>query len=102
MFYTFTQNNSGGSFIGPRFVIVEADSADEANDIAERSTPVYFDGTWCRDGCDVDPYESCACMVDCYCCGDRWSRVSEYAATERPEIYGEPVSSGPDGIIIYR
>ena len=68
-FYTFHQNNSGGTFTLPAInVSVEADSADEANDIAE-SHGVYFD----------DDYE-----VDCECCGQRWSRVTEWDAYEEP------------------
>ena len=68
-FYTFRQNNSGGAFSLPAInVSVEADSADEANDIAE-SHGVYFD----------DDYE-----VDCACCGQRWSRVTEWDACEEP------------------
>ena len=35
-FYTYNQNNSGGSFTGPaKNVIIEASSADVANAIAE-------------------------------------------------------------------
>lgn len=74
MFYTFSQMNSGGSFIGDyRYIIIEADSADEANQIAE-DHGVYFDG--------------CYYGIDCRCCGDRWHRCWEYDGTENPEIYG--------------
>ena len=74
-FYMFDQNNSGGSYGGPAIIlIVEADNADEANVIAE-AHGVYFD----------DDYD-----IDCDCCGTRWYRVSEYSATERPEVYGQP------------
>jgi hypothetical protein len=79
MFYTFTQNNSGGSFdrdemrgIAP-YVIVEADSCDQANDRAE-AIGLYFDGV---DG-----------GGDCSCCGDRWYRAHDGDA--EPEIYGAP------------
>lgn len=42
MFYEFRQNNSGGSLVDNLLaVIVEADSAAEANSIAEDRTPVY-------------------------------------------------------------
>lgn len=60
-FYTFNQNNSGGSFHYDNqtgishYVVVEADTEDEAIDRAE-SIGLYFDG----DG-------------DCECCGSRWS-----------------------------
>ncbi len=61
-FYHFRQNNSGGSFIGPAIsVLVEADSADEANAIAE-ANGIYFDFE----------YE-----IDCDCCGMRWWPVTE-------------------------
>ena len=64
MFFTFTQNNSGGRF---RFddkrgisvnVIVEADSKEQALERAE-SIGLYFNGV--ENG------------SDCECCGDRWS-----------------------------
>ena len=74
-FFTYYQNNPGGSFIGPRFVIVEADSASEANDIAENHphSPIYFNG--CNAGIDDDD------------CGDRWYRIYGNG-TKNPEIYG--------------
>ena len=73
-FYTFHQNNSGGFFVGPEFVIIEADSADEAN-MTAMDHDVYFDGIHHGN--------------DCECCGDRWYEVDEYHATEKPEIYGK-------------
>lgn len=79
-FYTFNQNNSGGSFDFDEekgithFVIIEAESADAANEIAE-SKGVYFNG--CDDG------------LDCDCCGDRWWPVSDRDGETRPEIYGQ-------------
>ena len=63
MFYTYNQNNSGGSFdYNPdkgisHYVIIEANSIDEANCIAE-NIGIYFNGV--DDGSDCD------------CCGDRW------------------------------
>ena len=87
-FYTFRQNNSGGALRLPAInVSVEADSADEANDIAE-SHGVYFD----------DDYD-----IDCECCGQRWSRVTEWGTYEEPcephsrdqrwaDMYDVPVS----------
>jgi hypothetical protein len=81
-FYTFSQNNSGGHFrndeekgIG-EYVIIEAISNTHANGLAE-DLGIYFDG--CR-------YKS-----DCPCCGDRWSRVSDYDGYDIPSIYGTPV-----------
>lgn len=80
MFYTFSQNNSGGSFevddlygIG-HTVIVEADSADEANTLAEQ-IGLYFDGNG-----------------DCECCGYRWSDFwSDEEGDEVPSYYGKPI-----------
>ena len=66
--FQFSQNNSGGAYIGPTEVWVEADDSTEANERAEREGTVYFDG--------VDSEQ------DCECCGDRWSRTWEGAATE--------------------
>jgi len=83
MFYTFDQNNSGGSWdydaargITHR-VIVEADSPDEANDRAE-AIGLYFNGV--------------AAERDCECCGDRWSPMwSGEKGTTVPEVYGTAV-----------
>ena len=79
MFYTFSQNNSGGSFYVDHrggiseFVIIEAESADQANERAEE-IGLYF------DGCDIG--------YDCECCGDRWHQADEYDGTGNPEVYG--------------
>lgn len=80
-FYTYSQNNSGGSFIIneergiTEYVIVEAHSHDDANGRAE-SIGLYFDG-----------------YGDCECCGNRWSEQYSYdSGTEIPEIYGKPAS----------
>jgi hypothetical protein len=83
MFFTFSQNNSGGGFDFDEaagiseYVIVEADSAEDANERAE-SIGLYFDG----DG-------------DCECCGNRWSAqwVGYDRGDEVPSIYDEPVES---------
>jgi hypothetical protein len=74
-FFNFYQNNSGGSFKidavrGISYVVViEADSADEANERAEE-IGLYFHGV--QDG------------RDCDCCGDRWARASEHDAEDTP------------------
>lgn len=80
MFYTFVQNNSGGSFdwndkagIG-MYVIVEADNADQANAKAEE-VGLYFDGV------END--------LDCECCGDRWFPCDQCDAEDTPKIYGK-------------
>lgn len=52
MFYTYRQNNVRGEFIGPHNVIIEAESATEAEAI--------FNGLGLVQGY-------------CPCCGDRWS-----------------------------
>lgn len=81
MFYEYRQNNSGGGFVFAKtsgisvYVIVEANSLDEANERAE-GIGLYFDG--------VDNGH------DCSCCGDRWSEPWK-RGTERPEISGKPV-----------
>lgn len=90
MFYTFSQNNSGGSFIEDdrvtQYVIIEANSADAANALAE-VYGLYFNG--CDDG------------RDCPCCGDRWYRTWEGEGTEHPEIYGKPAADEFQSSIIY-
>ena len=84
MFYTYHQNNSGGSFDCDdrvaETVIIEANSPDEANYRAE-SVGIYFDGV--QKG------------QDCSCCGDRW-HSAWLEGTEVPEIYGkDPVEHVP-------
>lgn len=80
-FYTFHQNNSGGSFThdpvrGVGYAVaIEAHSADDANTIAERVVGIYFDGV--HDD------------RDCPCCGDRWSRAGESDGYTSPCRYGE-------------
>lgn len=81
-FFTFDQNNSGGSFDydGERgithYVIIEAADRHQAVDRAEE-IGLYFDGV--SDG------------RDCPCCGDRWSRPWQ-DPTDAPEVWGNPVS----------
>ena len=71
-FYTFSQNNSGGSFVNSdlegisEYVIIEAMDAQTANDKAE-NIGLYFNG--CNDG------------IDCSCCGDRWHDSPDYYDT---------------------
>lgn len=88
MFYTFRQNNSGGSLVKDdlvsEYVIIEANSHVEANDLAE-DIGIYFNG--------------CASGRDCPCCGDRWyAHWSEHDAYVIPAIYGEDYDPiGKDG-----
>lgn len=67
MFYVFRQNNSGGVFHldseVAKYVYIEADSADAANERAVE-VGIYFNGV--------------ACETDCGCCGDRWSAVHDF------------------------
>lgn len=84
-FYTFNQNNSGGSFDLDKqngiahYVIVEASSAKEANSIGER-IGLYFDG----EG-------------DCPCCGNRWyEQCWDDEGEESPKIYGKNPSENKD------
>lgn len=84
MFYHYSQNNSGGSFDfdGERgithHVIIEAQNAEQANDLAEE-IGLYF------NGCDYGE--------DFSCCGDRWFEAYG-EGDEEPMIYGEPATSG--------
>lgn len=76
-FYTYNQNNSGGSFdhqetagIG-YLVFVEAENEREADARAE-DIGIYFDGSG-----------------DCPCCGNRWSPAWEGDGHDKPSEYGE-------------
>lgn len=80
LYYTYSQNNSGGHFttddnIGS-YVIIAAKNANDANERA-RQIGVYFDG--------------CSSGDDCSCCGDRWFEASDFDGKELPEIYGSSV-----------
>lgn len=85
MFYTYNQNNSGGRFVENKrtgigqYVIIEADTADDANYRAEQ-IGIYFEGT----GDDID----------CPCCGDRWFPIYNNDGQPSPQIYGENVENG--------
>lgn len=89
MFFTFRQNNSFGVFDVndnvDHFVIIEAESSSEANDIGEH-IGIYFDGV--ENG------------IDCECCGDRWYR-NYGRGTEKPEIYGKSPGEYSHEYIIY-
>jgi hypothetical protein len=97
-FYTFAQNNSGGSFVYnenlSEWVIIEAYNYQAANDIAERHG-IYFNGV------GFGP--------DCPCCGDRWSEQrDEDASTFEPEVFGIPAfdrvswhTGAPEPIVIH-
>lgn len=77
MFYTYSQNNSGGSFSFDKrdgithMVIIEAENHHEANSKAE-SVGLYFDGSG-----------------DCPCCGNRWDEIDKSDGKNKPEVYGK-------------
>lgn len=76
-FFEFCQNNTGGSFqvtedLAHR-VLIEAEDAEEAIQIAER-LGMYWDGV--ENG------------NDCPCCGDRWYRPWSNDGMEFPYRYG--------------
>jgi len=81
-FFTFRQNNSGGSFDYDAergisvVVVVEAESATVAVARA-KDIGLYFDG-----------------VGDCRCCGNRWSEPwgGDDDGTEVPSYYGEPIN----------
>lgn len=85
--YRFRQNNSGGVFEGPEFVFIEAETAEQANEIAKDKHGIYF------DGCDKD--------IDCDCCGDRWRYVDEYDTVSEKEAMEQELYYPEHGIIIY-
>jgi hypothetical protein len=83
MFFTYKQNNSGGSFVKnnnvDEVVSIEANSPHEADAIAE-SIGIYFGGV--------------SMGVDCECCGDRWTSIYwQDKGTEEPLIYGKPLKT---------
>jgi hypothetical protein len=81
--YSYRQNNSGGSFIYDQSsgisvnVWIEANSAQHADDRAQ-SIGIYFDGSG-----------------DCSCCGNRWSSKASYwnddPESENPPTPDEPI-----------
>ena len=93
-FWTFDQNNSGGSFDFDEksgithYVIIEASSKSDAVKRAY-DIGIYFDG--CAEG------------RDCPCCGDRWHEPWGDDGDDAPLLYGQPLSKAtgfqwmPDG-----
>lgn len=83
MWFTFNQNNSGGSFVFDEdsgithYVIIEARDYKDANHRAE-DIGIYFDG--------------CSNNMDCSCCGDRWYPAWDgYKGSEFPAIYDKNI-----------
>lgn len=74
--FTFHQNNSGGYYHGPQYVLIQANSSVSANDTAEEND-IYFNGV--NKG------------IDCECCGDRWSRAWQNDGEEKPMIFGNVI-----------
>jgi len=76
-FFTFSQNNSGGSFyrndMVREFVVVEAQNAKEANSKFDEISYNYSDS--------------------CPCCGSRWYEVDEDEGSDKPMGYGEPFTN---------
>lgn len=85
-FFTFSQNNSGGSFVFKKegithYVVIEAVDANHAASRAEE-IGLYF------NGCDSGQ--------DCECCGDRWYRPYRDDGDKKPMIYGKAASEYKD------
>jgi hypothetical protein len=83
--FTFHQNNSGGSYTinddVDVVVIIQAKNADDANYLAQ-CVGIYFNGV--ENG------------RDCECCRDRWYKTRDSEATDHPQIYGRIVDWSPD------
>lgn len=60
MYYTYWQNNSGGSYLGPAHIIIEANSEDEASAIFDE---LPLDHEFCE------------------CCGYRWNGIDYVSET---------------------
>jgi gas vesicle protein len=85
MFFTFKQNNNRGKYQSIyKYVIVEADSAEEANNHKDIQWCVYFDKRY----------------DDCDCCGPRWIKVTDEDATEVPMINGLDVTDPAESLRI--
>ena len=61
LWYEYRQNNSGGHFNGPRYIYIFAEDSKQADEYAENTDEIYFNG--------------CSRGIDCDCCGDRWSKA---------------------------
>lgn len=94
MFYTYSQNNSGGVFhinnVVGHYVIIEAEAPEGADKKAEE-IGIYF------NGCDDER--------DCPCCGDRWYKQWD-SGEDVPMIYGDTIDKyvpnmGDEHIHIY-
>lgn len=91
-YFTYDQNNSGGTFdhdadagIGYN-VVVEAGDWEEADRRAQ-AIGLYF------NGCDYG--------MDCPCCGDRWYSARGDKPDPEPMAYGKPITGGGWGLPTY-
>jgi len=86
MFFTYNQNNSQGVFdFDPdhgisHYVIVEANSARQADALFRAIRGTYNEGPYCS------------------CCGERWSYQWDDNGDEVPSIYGDPVETHKETI----
>jgi hypothetical protein len=77
-YFTFVQNNSGGFYIGPRAVIIQASTFKQANRIATLHG-IRFG--WANSD-------------SCTCCGLRWDPQHDQAdGTDTPQIHGTDVTN---------
>lgn len=88
-FFTFSQNNSGGSFDLDKgkgvthWVIIESDTAAEAND---KMLDLVGDFEGGQGGY-------------CPCCGERWHEVGDNDKSDEPMIYSSPaLKEGAAGV----
>lgn len=87
MFFSYSQNNTGGSFVVDdnvaHYVVIEANNYREANSKAE-DIGLYWDG--CSDG------------TDCSCCGDRWYKLNKNNIGDPvPSLFGRPIEDSDIG-----
>lgn len=73
LFWHYSQNNSGGFFVGPTDVIIEAVSSEDADQRATASGHVDFDA------------------ISCETCGGRWDYAYGKGDPE-PMIYSVPIN----------
>ena len=78
-YYTFEQNNGNHQLKGEKYIIIYAESAIEANNIALLNG-IYFNGTNLVNGCMPE--------WDCRICGDRWKQVKDSDGKSLPKIHG--------------
>lgn len=96
-YFTFQQNNSGGFFTGPNYIIIRAESLSDACEKAQRLTS-FFPSL--DDACNVY-FNGVDDELDCPCCGDRWSEHFVEDGTDVPMIYDTPVQEYLNGFRQY-